>query len=159
MKIQDILPLLKLTDLLSPAWRLRHSGSAAAFCSLMNWFSTKLELYITCLLSLSPEQNSYLYENPSFALTVHAHHQPYIFFFLVHLQPQDQPMGLTMFGWVPLNMWNWRNWMGHQADQRLDQGGVKNPKGSLGFRPGVEEETSHSCSWHLHEWLDVFSVW
>lgn len=41
--------------------------------------------------------------------------------------------------------------MGHRADQRPDQGGVKNPKGSLGFRPGAEEETSHSCSWHLHE--------
>lgn len=48
--------------------------------------------------------------------------------------------------------------MGHQEDQRLDQGGVKNPMGSQGFHPGVGEETFHSCSWHLHELLDVASV-
>lgn len=48
--------------------------------------------------------------------------------------------------------------MGRQEDQRQDQGGVKNPKGSPASHPGVGEETSRSCSWHLHELLDVASA-
>lgn len=48
--------------------------------------------------------------------------------------------------------------MVHQEGQRLDPCDVKNLMGNQLTRPGVGEETSHSCSWRLHALLDAASV-
>lgn len=48
--------------------------------------------------------------------------------------------------------------MEHQGDRKWDQCDLKNLKYSQVFHLGVEEETSRSCSLHLHVLLDVASV-
>lgn len=127
---------------LQPSWAVSQNDRKLFQMTFSNW--SELTLIFLSLFLRTLTVNEYVLMRVSSSL------EP-----LLH---QGPPMGQTKFGWILLNMRSLWNWMEHQEDQKQDRCDLTNPKDSQAFHLGVEEETSHSYSLHLHVLLGVASA-
>lgn len=136
---------------------LSRLGTIGSICSLINSFTSQ-KVFLNAIFLSDPSRTLIFLSLFLRPLTVNEFVLMSVSFSLEPLLRQGPLRGQTKFGWILLNMRSLWNWMEHQGDRKRYQCDLTNLKYSQVFHLGVEEETSRSCSLHLHVLLDAASV-